>query len=77
MATDPLQPILAWRWPLLRLALLLTLLFAGFWPTFSSMVQIWARSETFTHAFLILPITLYLIWLRRGELAALTPGTSR
>lgn len=77
MATDPLQPILAWRWPLLRLALLLTLLFAGFWPTFSSMVQIWARSETFTHAFLILPITLYLIWLRRGELAALTPSASR
>lgn len=66
-----------WRWPLLQLAALLMLLFAAFWPTFASMVSIWERSETFTHAFLILPITLYLIWIRRAELARLVPRGSK
>jgi len=37
------------------------------------MVGIWWRSETFAHCLLVLPITLWLIWRRRDELAALTP----
>lgn len=41
--------------------------------TMLSMVSIWARSDTFAHGFLILPISLWLIWNRRHYLAAITP----
>jgi exosortase A len=36
-------------------------------------VEIWSRSETFTHAFLVPPIVLWLIWRQRERLATLTP----
>ena len=32
------------------------------------MVEIWWRSETFTHAFLVPPIALWLIWRKRSSL---------
>jgi exosortase A len=37
------------------------------------MVGIWYRSETFTHAFLVPPISLWLIWRQRHLIAAKTP----
>ena len=37
------------------------------------MGQIWWRSETFTHGFLVLPIVLWLIWRARGSLALKEP----
>ncbi len=38
-----------------------------------SMVQIWARSDTFAHAFFVLPISLWLIWRQRELLLSRTP----
>ncbi len=35
-----------------------------------SIVAIWNSSDTFAHGYLILPISLWLIWLRRHELAS-------
>ncbi len=52
---------------------LLAVLTGLFWPTFYSMVEVWKRSETFTHGFLIFPISAWLIWGRRHHLARLTP----
>ena len=49
----------------LWLTVLVSGLFILYWPTFSSMISIWWRSETFTHGFLVLPITGYLIWRNR------------
>lgn len=40
------------------------------------MVNIWLRSETFTHAFVVPPIVAWLIWRKRGELAPLQPSPS-
>jgi len=65
------------RW---RLAAGLTLALLGvlgalFWPTFMSMVEVWERSETFTHGFLIFPISAWLIWGRRAQLARLSPAS--
>jgi exosortase A len=37
------------------------------------MVEIWSRSDTFAHAFLVPPISLWLIWRQRERLALLTP----
>jgi exosortase A len=44
-----------------------------FQQTTWSTVAIWERSETFAHGFLIFPISAYLIWSRRKEIAQLTP----
>ncbi|MFJ3054882.1 exosortase A [Herbaspirillum sp. NPDC087042] len=56
---------------LLVLALVLPMLV--YRDTLMSMVEIWDRSETFTHQYLILPISLWLIWRQRDELRALAP----
>lgn len=56
---------------LLVLALVLPMLV--YRETLLSMVEIWNRSETFTHQYLILPISLWLIWRNRDQLHGLTP----
>lgn len=47
-------------------ALIVLLLF----PTASSIVSIWWRSNTYGHGFLILPIVAWLIWKRRERIRA-------
>jgi exosortase A len=57
-----------------RLAPGLLLLAALLWlmrDTATAMVQIWMRSETFTHAFLVPPIVLWLVWRLRPLLVTL------
>ncbi len=50
------------------------LLLAGmFWPTLHSMIEVWDRSETFAHGYLIFPISGWLIWRRREDLARVRP----
>ncbi|HJV74478.1 MAG TPA: exosortase A [Noviherbaspirillum sp.] len=39
--------------------------------TLHSIVAIWNRSQTYVHGYIILPVSLWLIWRRRGELAKL------
>jgi len=53
----------------------LLILTAIFWPTFLSMEEVWARSETFAHGYLIVPISIWLIWRKRDELARIRPRT--
>lgn len=38
-----------------------------------SMVEIWERSDTFAHGFLIFPFSAYLIWGRRQYLSTFSP----
>ena len=69
----PLSLSSAWRQALpgFFLALLgVLLLFRG---TGMAMVEIWNRSETFAHAFVVPPLSLWLIWRQRAVLAGLTP----
>ena len=58
-----------------RLVLLLLALVglqvAVYFGTYFSMGQIWWRSETFSHGFLIFPIAAWLVWRNRDELASL------
>lgn len=50
------------------------LLLAGlFWPTLRSMIEVWERSETFAHGYIVFPISVWLIWRMRHELARLQP----
>ena len=41
-----------------------------------AMVEIWERSETFAHAFVVPPISLWLIWRQRAQLAMQVPTPS-
>lgn len=47
-----------------------------FWATARSMVEIWESSRTFSHGFLVLPATGYLIWCYREKLIPLVPTPS-
>ncbi len=63
----------AWRSPALIAAASILALVALFWPTFHSMTEIWARSDTYAHGYLVFPISLWLLWRRRADLARVTP----
>ena len=39
-----------------------------------SMFDLWSRMNAFDHAFLVIPVCLYLIWERRRILAGLAPA---
>ena len=65
-----------WRTALLIIAVVLIWLFAWHKDTALSTIAIWQRSETFTHGFLIFPISAYLIWTRRHDLFAIQPRPS-
>jgi len=59
---------------MLLLALALAAPLLAYRDTLMSMVAIWNRSETFTHQYLILPISLWLMWRQRSELRGLAPA---
>ena len=48
-------------------------LLAAYSSTALSLVNTWSRSDTYTHGFLILPASGYLVWRKRHQLAVLVP----
>ena len=72
--TSVALPALAISWRrLLPCAALVLAALLVFRDTAVAMVTIWIRSETFTHAFLVVPMSLWLVWRQRATLAALQP----
>lgn len=69
----PPAPVFSWRHALLAIALVEIAFVSLYHDTAWAMVAIWARSETFNHAFLVPPIVLWLIWERRAALARSLP----
>ncbi|MGM9479715.1 exosortase A [Roseateles sp. NT4] len=65
-----------WRLPLLGLALAWGLLAFLYFATGAAMIGIWNRSETFAHAWVVPPISAWLVWRLRAELASFTPRPS-
>ena len=66
----------SWRPAAGLLVLSLAVLLWVFQDTYWAIVEIWSRSETFAHGFLIAPISLFLIWRMRAELVQLQPTPS-
>lgn len=48
-------------------ALLLAFVFV-FLPTWQNLVRVWSTSEDYSHGFLIVPLCLFILWLKREEL---------
>ncbi|HEX9173233.1 MAG TPA: exosortase A [Telluria sp.] len=65
------SPLSSGAWMLIALAMLAP--FALYFGTARSIVSIWNSSETFAHGYIILPISLWLIWRRRANFAAYPP----
>jgi exosortase A len=63
-----------WRVPLAAIGIALAALLVAYSGTAVGMVEIWWRSGTFTHGFLILPIVAYLIWRVRARVAQIGPA---
>jgi exosortase A len=76
VSSPPTAATRVWPAAIAGLVLFLGWLAAWQWDTIVVMVTTWHRSETFAHGFIVVPITLWLIWRRRGELAAQTPAPS-
>lgn len=62
-----------WKKSSFWLLIAYALFIAMFWGSLASMVGIWMRSDTFAHGFLILPISIWLVWRERYQLATLSP----
>ena len=70
----PAQAVPAhWRAPLLAVLVLWAWILFVLRDTAVGMVDIWSRSETFTHGFFVPPIALWLMWRQRSRLWPLQP----
>lgn len=67
------QPLTLPRGAVFALALALLAPFALYYATAGSMVSIWNSSETFAHGYVILPISLALMWRQRAWFGVLQP----
>ena len=70
---EQLTPDKQWRKPIGQLSAALLITFIIYSHTVMSITSIWWRSETFAHGMLIIPFSLYMIWLRRERIASLQP----
>ena len=59
----------------LRLALAVAILAAGLWsylPTLENLASTWWRVADYSHGFLVVPLAIYLLWVRRATFPGLT-----
>lgn len=62
-----------WRFPAMVLLLTLSIFIAIYHGTVWSMITVWSESDTFAHGFVIFPISAFLVWQKKHELAMLQP----
>lgn len=62
-----------WRLPLAAVVAAIAATLILLEDTVVSMVGTWSASNAFGHGFIVAPVSLYLVWLRRKELAKLRP----
>ncbi len=64
----------AWRRPVIATALAIGTVLVIFARDAADMARLWWDMSTYQHCLFVLPIIGWLIWLRRGELASITPS---
>ena len=65
-----------WQATLVAIISVIVLSIAAFFKTWQSIVDIWYRSQTFNHGFLIIPICLWLLWIKKRDYQPLYPSAS-
>lgn len=65
-----------WKLGLALVSVYVVVVLAIFFQTAFSMFETWGRMQTYNHGYLIVPITLWLIWDRRHSLRHLLPRVS-
>jgi len=63
----------AWPLTLMGLGVGFAAMVALYFSTVTSAIHLWNNSAAYNYAYLILPISLALIWMERGELARAKP----
>jgi len=58
------------------LSIMLMIVSLVYFETFRSMVDIWLRSGTFLHGFIILPVSFYLVWQKWPQLKSILPKSN-
>jgi len=66
-------PASPWRTALPAIAALWLAIALLYRDTLLAMTDVWSRSDTFAHGWVVAPISLWLIWRQRKLLATLTP----
>ncbi|MDH3452246.1 MAG: exosortase/archaeosortase family protein, partial [Gammaproteobacteria bacterium] len=63
-------------WPVVTVALLvgLVVVVAVFYSAFASAVAVWNQSAAHQFSYLVIPVSMYFVWLRRRRLAQLAPA---
>jgi len=67
MLSDP------WKKALIACFIVLAVITAVFYQTLWSMIDTWWHYGTYTHGFVIFPITIYLLWQRKNQLSRIIP----
>lgn len=62
-----------WRPTAVALAVGLAAVVALYWQAVEAAVTVWIDSSTYRSSFFVIPVSLYFIWLRRADIADLTP----
>ncbi len=65
-----------WRKPLLCLVLATLACIVEFRETWISIVNTWIHTETFAHGFVVAPISIWLVWMRKDQYRDLQPQVS-
>ncbi|MCE3607669.1 exosortase A [Massilia sp. P8910] len=71
MTLNPARPAQSYLAQMLLIGAVLLFPFLAYFKTAASIVAIWDSSGTFAHGYVILPISLWLIWGRRDALRAM------
>ena len=69
----PFSQVARWRMAALACGLSLAVVSWVFRSTLTATISVWTHSATYNHGFLIVPVALFFIWLRRRSLTALSP----
>ncbi|HWU72064.1 MAG TPA: archaeosortase/exosortase family protein, partial [Sphingomonas sp.] len=63
----------AWRRPLAALVAAMAMILSMFRHDVAALAELYWTNTTFGHCLFIAPVVGWLVWIRRGELAQLTP----
>lgn len=73
---DSLTAVRPWRMAGTLLAATILALLLLHLSTIRSMAQVWTENDSFAHCWFVAPLSAYMIWTRRADLAAVLPRPS-